>query len=69
MWNDTKASYVTNPLKTDIVVLACLWVNIFQPRNIKLQMHKDIFNEENETFPQKERLPENEFSINLPARY
>lgn len=31
--------------------------------------HKDIFNKENETFPQEERLLQNEFSINLPARY
>jgi hypothetical protein len=30
---------------------------------------KDIFNTENETFPQEERLLENEYSINLPARY
>ncbi|WP_269237935.1 conjugal transfer protein MobC [Flavobacterium flavigenum] len=30
---------------------------------------KDIFNKENETFPQEERLLENEYSINLPARY
>jgi hypothetical protein len=30
---------------------------------------KDIFNKENETFPQEERLLENEFSVNLPARY
>lgn len=29
----------------------------------------DIFNVENETFPQEERLLENEYSINLPARY
>src|SRR5690349_11060616 len=31
--------------------------------------HKDIFNKENETFPQEERLLQNEFSINLPAQY
>lgn len=31
--------------------------------------NKDIFNKENETFPQEERLMENEYSINLPARY
>ncbi len=31
--------------------------------------NKDIFNKENETFPQEERLLDNEFSINLPARY
>lgn len=30
---------------------------------------KDIFNRENETFPQEERLLENEYSINLPSRY
>lgn len=30
---------------------------------------KDIFNKENETFPQEERRLTNEFSINLPAQY
>jgi hypothetical protein len=35
---------------------------------IKLSSH-DIFNKENETFPQEERLIVNEFSINLPAQY
>ena len=29
----------------------------------------DIFNKENETFPQEERLIQNEYSVNLPARY
>lgn len=38
-------------------------------RYIKLNMGKDIFNELNETFPQEERLLENEYSINLPAQY
>ena len=38
-------------------------------RLIKLNLHKDIFNTENETFPQEERLLENEYSVNLPARY
>ncbi|MEP7319085.1 MAG: conjugal transfer protein MobC [Panacibacter sp.] len=31
--------------------------------------NKDIFNKENESFPQEERLLQNEFSINLPAKY
>ncbi len=31
--------------------------------------NKDIFNRENETFPQEERFLENEYSVNLPARY
>ena len=30
---------------------------------------KDVFNKENETFPQEERLLQNEYSINLPAQY
>ncbi|MEJ7737034.1 MAG: conjugal transfer protein MobC [Chitinophagaceae bacterium] len=39
-------------------------------RVIKLKLNsKDIFNKENETFPQEERLLENEYSINLPAQY
>lgn len=29
----------------------------------------DIFNKENETFPQEQRLLENEYSVNLPAEY
>lgn len=38
-------------------------------RLIKLQLNKDIFNELNETFPQEERLLQNEYSINLPGKY
>ncbi|HTM93006.1 MAG TPA: conjugal transfer protein MobC [Flavisolibacter sp.] len=38
-------------------------------RLIHVSLHKDIFNELNETFPQEERLIQNEYSINLPARY
>ena len=39
-------------------------------RVIKLKLNsKDIFNKENETFPQEEGLLQNEYSINLPAQY
>jgi len=38
-------------------------------RTLKLNLGKDIFNKENESFPQEERLLENEYSINLPAVY
>ena len=38
-------------------------------RTLKLNLGKDIFNKENESFPQEERLLENEYSINLPAIY
>jgi hypothetical protein len=42
--------------------------NLFS-RYIRMNLGKDIFNELNETFPQEERLLENEYSINLPAQY
>ena len=38
-------------------------------RIIKNKLNPDVFNKENETFPQEERLLKNEYSINLPARY
>ncbi len=38
-------------------------------RLIKINLGDDIFNELNETFPQEEHLLQNEYSINLPARY
>jgi hypothetical protein len=38
-------------------------------RMITARLNKDIFNKDNETFPQFEKLIENEYSINLPARY
>lgn len=38
-------------------------------RIIRNRLSNDIFNKDNETFPQEERLLENEYSINLPAQY
>ncbi|WP_113638515.1 YWFCY domain-containing protein [Nubsella zeaxanthinifaciens] len=38
-------------------------------RLIKEKLKKDIFNTDNETFPQEERLLENEYSVNLPTKY
>ena len=38
-------------------------------RIINVSLKHDIFNEQNETFPQEERKLENEFSFNLPAEY
>lgn len=36
---------------------------------IKNKLSKEVSNKRNETFPQEERLLENEYSINLPASY
>jgi len=38
-------------------------------RLIKLDLRRDIFNKLNESFPQEERLLQNEYSVNLPATY
>lgn len=38
-------------------------------RVITARLNGDIFNKDNETFPQFEELLENEYSINLPAQY
>ncbi|OKS86148.1 conjugal transfer protein MobC [Mucilaginibacter polytrichastri] len=38
-------------------------------RLISVNLGKDIFNSENETFPQEQRLLENEYSVNLPAKF
>jgi hypothetical protein len=38
-------------------------------RIIRDKLSGDIFNRDNETFPQEERLLENEYAVNLPTRY
>jgi len=38
-------------------------------RIIKNKLKPDVFNKANDTFPQEERLLQNEYSVNLPARY
>ncbi|MBO3272985.1 conjugal transfer protein MobC [Hymenobacter defluvii] len=38
-------------------------------RMLKVNLMGDIFNVENETFPQEERLMKNEYSVNLPTTY
>jgi hypothetical protein len=38
-------------------------------RLLNLKFKADVFNKANETFPQEERLLENEYSVNLPAQY
>lgn len=55
---------------TSIGFLLVLTGGTLLSRIIKVKVNnKDIFNKENETFPQEERLLENEYSINLPAQY
>lgn len=76
-------SYLSLFMNTDSTTAAILYISsttigfllvlsggTLLSRIIKNRLNdKDIFNKENETFPQEERLLENEYSINLPARY
>lgn len=54
---------------TGIGYLLTLTGGTWLSRILKEKLNKDIFNSENETFPQEERKLENEYSINLPAKY
>jgi Ca2+/Na+ antiporter len=54
---------------TSIGFLLFLSGGIMLSRIIRDRLSDDIFNTENETFPQEERLLKNEYSVNLPGRY
>lgn len=56
-------------MMTGIGYLLMLTGGAWLSRLLKDKLSKDIFNTDNETFPQEERLLENEYSINLPAKY
>ena len=76
-------SYLGIKTSTDVIMSAKLYIFVttigyilmltggtLLSRVIQLKVNiKDVFNKENETFPQEERKLENEYSINLPARY
>lgn len=54
---------------TGIGYLLILTGGTWLSRLIKDSLITDVFNSENETFPQEERLLENEYSFNLPTKY
>jgi hypothetical protein len=54
---------------TGIGYLLILTGGTYLSRLIKNSLDNDIFNTEQETFPQEERLLENEYSFNLKAKY
>ncbi|WP_304066847.1 conjugal transfer protein MobC [Pedobacter glucosidilyticus] len=54
---------------TSLGYLLILTGGVRLSRLLKSVMQQDIFNRDNESFPQEERLLENEYSVNLPAVY
>ncbi|MDO3641351.1 conjugal transfer protein MobC [Mucilaginibacter sp. L3T2-6] len=76
------ASYFILLVRENVTVLASLYMGVtglgfllfmsggtMLSRIIRDRLSNDIFNRDQETFPQEERLIENEYSVNLPARY
>ena len=67
---DTKNVAIAYISSTSLGFVLVLTGGILLTRVIRMKFsNKDIFNKENETFPQEERLLENDYSINLPAVY
>ena len=65
---------LTTTAITYIVITATSYIFILTgggllTRIIKVNLSKDVFNKDNQTFPQEERFLQNEYSINLPATY
>lgn len=56
-------------LATSLGYLLILTGGVRLSRLLTSVLNKDIFNIDNESFPQEERHLDNEYSINLPARY
>ncbi|RPD42963.1 conjugal transfer protein MobC [Chitinophaga barathri] len=54
---------------TSLGFLLTLFGGTLLTRLLKNRLDQDIFNQLQETFPQEERLLENEYSVNLPAHY
>lgn len=65
--NDIKTGLYAGILASGyiLVLTGGTWLS----RLIRIKLGDDIFNKLNESFPQEERLLENEYSINLPAIY
>ncbi|MEO6733063.1 MAG: conjugal transfer protein MobC [Ferruginibacter sp.] len=67
---DKKANALTYIALTSLGFILVLTGGTLLSRIIRMKLNnKDIFNRENESFPQQEKLLENVYSVNLPARY
>jgi hypothetical protein len=67
--SDAKAAAFLTVATTIVGYILILTGGTWLSRLIKVKLGQDVFNKQNETFPQEERKVENEYSINLPARY
>ncbi len=67
--SDIKTLAVSYILVTSAGYLCILSGGNQLSRLIHVKLFQDVFNELNETFPQEERLIQNDHSVNYPARY
>ena len=66
---DSNAAAISYMSVTVVGFVLILTGGTLLSRIIYLKLNNNVFNSLNETFPQEERLLNNEYSINLPARY
>ncbi|MBN8651458.1 MAG: type IV secretory system conjugative DNA transfer family protein [Cytophagales bacterium] len=69
LFKPSQAIVVVYVCITTVGYLLLLAGGTWLSRLISVKFKRDIFNKDNESFPQEERLIENEYSINLPAAY
>lgn len=69
---------ISAPAPTAVIIYTCwcfgsylgmLWGGARLSRVIRQKLTVDIFNADNESFPQQQQLVENQYSVNLKARY
>src|SRR5690606_1465701 len=49
--------------------IALLMAGVWMSRLLRTNLMDDVFNNENESFPQENKLMENEYSVNLPTKF
>ncbi|HTN19779.1 MAG TPA: conjugal transfer protein MobC [Pelobium sp.] len=64
-----KTAMMTYMMVTSTGYLTILFYGGQIALSVKSNLLKDVFNRENESFPQEERKLMNEYSVNLPAKY
>ncbi len=72
LWDKNSVSHLTSIIYMVMTVVGFLLIisgATLLTRVIKSKLKDDIFNADQETFPQEERHLENEYAINLPAKY
>ncbi len=66
---DVEITAISYMVVTATGYLLCMAGGSVIVRMLRVKLSGEVSNKHNETFPQEERLVQNEYSVNLPARY